>query len=239
MSAQGKEQFQTRSWKNSTGDKSVEARFVSRDATSLTLLRSDQQTVTMDITRLHQDDQNFLATEHPFPPKSTEAEAIGNAFGPLDFGDDRKTVEEKLLSCSLVKTKTNDALFGRTGLNGIFETTEKIGDLVCYLYFSWSETGGLSEVTLRTNPLPETVYSTLLHQTWVSLAELLSNLYGKPASHSSYPKQSELSDGALLASHLWRTGGGNSVLLGTGQEAEKYNVNVRFTSQRIEPVRTP
>lgn len=230
---------ESRAWKNASGEQSINARFISRDSSYITLLRDDQQVLTFAISKLHQDDQLFLNNEHPFQPDDTVVEPVGDAFGPLAFGDNRKTVEEKLLASPLVTTKANEGLFGRTGLNGIFETTEKIGDLSCYLYFNWTTNGGLSEVTLRTKSLPSSAYTTDLHQTWQDLASLLGKLYGKAVSQTTYPKRNELQDGSILSSHLWRTDDGHSVLLGTGQEIETYNVNVRFTTQRVQPVRVP
>lgn len=230
---------ESRTWKNASGNRTIEARFMSRDSSSITLLRSDQQVLTFDISHLHQDEQDFLDREHPYTPQGDEPEPQGDAFGPLQFGDSRKEVEQKLLDSPLVKTKANDGLFGRTGLNGIFETTEKIGNLSCYLYFGWTDNGGLNEVTLRTKALPQSVYATELYQTWEDLLTLLGKLYGKPTSQAPYPQTSELQDGLLLSSHLWRTSDGHSVLLGTGQEQKDYNVNVRFTTKRVQPIVIP
>ena len=226
---------EARPWKNSDGQKSILAEFLSRDESTVTLRKADGRVLTFSIEKLHQDEQDFLNKNHPHLAPKEEEEPVGDAFGPLRFGDSRDEVEDKLSKSAIVKTTVDKGLFGRTGLNGIFETTEGIGGLHCFLYFDWSDAGNLREVTLRTNGLDGPAYTNKLRATWSELIELLNKLYGKPLSMAPYPKQEELQDGLMLASHLWRTGDGYSVLLGPGQEQKKYNVSVRFTTKRIQP----
>ena len=114
-----------------------------------------------------------------------------------------------------------------------------MGSLRCFLYFGWSEGGLLEEVTLRSEKLGVDSYLDELQTTWNKLIELLNTLYGKPVSMAPYPKVDQLQSGGILNSHLWRTSSGHSILLGTGQEQNDYNVNVRITTQRIKPATTP
>lgn len=228
-----------RSWKSSDGTKTLRANFLSRDEETVTLRRSDGRVLTFSIGKLHQDEQEYLEKNHPYESTEGAKEPEGDAFGPLQFGDKRNEVEAKLLESSLVKANVDAGLFGRTGLNGVFETTETIGGLPCFLYFDWTNSGGLQEVTLRTKELDSMSYASKLQGTWNELINLLNKLYGKPISISPYPEQKELQDGLMLASHLWRTNDGHSVLLGTGQNQSNYNVSVRFTTKRIQPVVIP
>lgn len=230
---------EVRSWKSSDGTKTLRADFLSRDEATVTLRRTDGRVLTFAIEKLHQSEQDFLEKKYPYSPPEGEKEPVGDAFGPLRFGDSRNEVEEKLLASSIVKTDVDKTLFGRTGLNGIFETSQTIGGLSCFLYFDWNKSGNLQEVTLRTKALAKSSYSTKLHGTWNELIALLNKLYGKPISTSPYPEQKELQDGLMLASHLWRTSDGYSVLLGPGQQQSNYNVSVRFTTKRIQPVVIP
>lgn len=229
-----------RAWKSSDGTQTLQATFLSRDETSVTLRRSDNRVLTFAISKLHRDDQSYLEKNHPYKaPDGKEAEPEGDAFGPLRFGDTRKEVEAKLLESSIVKTAVNDDLFGRTGLNGVFETTQTIGGLPCFLYFDWSGSGGLQEVTLRTKALSGESYDGKLRATWTELISLLGKLYGKTLSDAPYPERKELQDGLMLSSHLWRTSDGYSVLLGAGQELSEYCVSVRFTTKHINPIVIP
>ncbi|GHC66061.1 hypothetical protein GCM10007100_37340 [Roseibacillus persicicus] len=228
-----------RPWKSSDGSKTLQANFLSRDETSVTLRRSDGRVLTFSIDKLHKDEQTFLEENHPYQTPEGAKEPEGDAFGPLKFGDTRNEVEAKLLDSSLVKSNIEAGLFGRTGLNGVFETTETIGGLPCFLYFDWTNSGGLQEVTLRTKDLGAMAYTSKLQATWNELINLLNKLYGKPLSVSPYPEQKELQDGLMLASHLWRTNDGHSVLLGTSQAQSNYTVSVRFTTKRIQPVVIP
>lgn len=230
---------EVRSWKSSDGTKTLKADFLARDESTVTLRRTDGRVLSFSIDKLHQDEQTYLNKNHPYVADDEQEEPVGDAFGPLRFGDSRTEVEEKLLASKVVKTDVNETLFGRTGLNGIFETSQTIGGLPCFLYFDWNKSGNLQEVTLQTKPLAITSYTTKLHATWNELITLLNKLYGKPVSVSPYPEQKELQDGLMLASHLWRTSDGYSILLGTGQERSNYNVSVRFTTKRIQPVVIP
>jgi len=226
-----------RAWRSSDGERSIAGTLLSSDSTNITLRRSDGRVITFPIAKLHLDDQAYLKANHTPGTETEEAELVGNAYGPLAFGDNRTQVEKKLSESSFVKTDVDKTLFGRVGLNGIFYTTETIGGLHCFLYFDWNEGGGLKEVTLRTKPLAKSKYNTKLRSTWSDLLNLVNLLHGKPLSHSEYPNQSELQDGLILNSHLWRTNEGNSVLLGTAQDNDDYSVCLRFTSERIQPVR--
>lgn len=228
-----------RDWQNSTGTKSLHAEFFSRDDSTVTLRKTDGRILTISLDKLHTDELSFLNKKHPHSPPKEADEPVGDAFGPLRFGDSRNEVEEKLLNSSIVQTKTDKTLFGRTGLNGIFKTTQTIGGQYCFLYFDWNESGNLREVTLRTAGLTGMAYEAKLRATWSEAINLFTKLYGKAISSSSYPKQDELEDGLMLASHLWRTSDGYSVLLGPGQEQSSYNVSVRFTTKRIEPIAIP
>lgn len=231
----------TRTWKNAEGNKSFEAEFISRNNKIITVRRKGGQIQTFPIQMLHESDQIFLEVNHPLKPESPEKqeEETGDAFGPLRFGDNRSEVEKKLLASPIVKTKVEETLFGRTGLNGVFETTETIGGLPCFLYFDWNSSGKLREVTLRTKEIGESSYNGKLHSTWEELVSLLNKLYGKPLAAGIYPSKTDLQEGLMMGSHLWRTNDGHSILLGTGQERAGYNVSARFTTERINPIATP
>ena len=165
------------SWKSKDGERSFFAEFVSRDELNVTVKKSDGKTFTLPIEDLHTSTQDYLTQTHPYGAEKPEV--IGDAFGPLSFGDTREEVEEKLLHSSLVTTKTEKTLFGRTGLNGIFETAVPLGSLPCFLYFDWSDSGTLSEITIRTEGMGSADYEGKLRATWNETVETLKKLYGK------------------------------------------------------------
>ena len=87
---------------------------------------------------------------------------------------------------------------------------------------------------MRTKPKGLDSYAGKLQANWGELIQLLTILHGDAAQGAPYPNSSDLQDGLILNSHLWRTEDGHSVLLGTGQEGAAYSVVVRITSDRIE-----
>lgn len=224
---------QARTWTDSTGTRSFEAEFISRTESEITLEKPDGQSTTFPIERLHASDQAYLKEHHPLD--SELGTMKGNAYGPLNFGDNKDLAERKLFACPLVKTDVAKELMGRTGLNGIFETVSEVGGLKCQLYFHW-DGGFLQEVTLRSPALQESDYLTTLKPCWSAWVELCTQMFGQPISHTAYPKFEKLETGAMIASHLWHNDEGNSILLGTGLNHEGYNVSVRFTNEHIKPV---
>ena len=230
-----------RSWRSTDGNRSFRAEFVSSDGVRVTLKRSDSRIITFPLDKLHDDDRSWVRSQRgPSSGRSGKVRPApkGTAFDTLEFGDSRKTVEDKLKASELVSTSVAETLFGRTGLNGIYKTSATIGGLHCFLYFDWTRDGALREVILQTQPVSKSQYGTLLKANWQELTSLLGKLHGNPAQHAPYPVQSDLQDGLLLGSHLWHTEDKHSVLLCTGQEANGYLVAVRITSAYIAPTPT-
>lgn len=225
-----------RAWRSADGARTFNAEFLYSDGVHVTLKRGDGRILTFAMAKLHPEDQAWvrenidpgeLAPNAP-PPK-------GAAFDQLEFGDDRTEVEKKLKASSLVTVGLDASLLGRTGLNGVYKTTQTIGGLHCYLFFDWTSGGGLREVSLQTQPVSKGQYITSLRGNWTELVELLSKLHGNPEQAAGFPAADDLQDGLILGSHLWYTEDGHSVILGTGQEGTGYNVVVRITSERIKP----
>jgi hypothetical protein len=229
-----------RTWHSADGSKSFEAEFISTDGVRVTLKRTtDNRILTFTSEKLHADDQAWLNTNAKPAEDAPEETPEGAAFDTLEFGDDRKTVEEKLDQSKLLTTAVDSTFFGRTGLNGVYKTKATIGGLHCHLYFDWTKNGSLREVTLQTQPVDKAKYNTQLQSNWYELIQVLSTLHGNPIQQAPYPIVGELQDGLLLGSHLWYTEEGHSAILCTGQERDKYIVAVRITSEHIVPVQAP
>ena len=207
------------------GKKSFQADYISHDGTRVTLKRKDGRILTFQITKLHQDDQAWLLKTHPLK-KKTAAEKVrevpkGAAFDTLKFGDTRKEVEKKLKASPAVVSNVEDTYLHRLGLNGSYRTKATIGGLHCFLFFDWTKSGHLREVTLRSKPLPESFYGGRIESSWREMINLLNTLHGQPKQNADFPKSSDLVDGSILGSHLWHTEDGHSVILGHGSGGEK------------------
>lgn len=221
-------------WRDAEGSSTFKAEYLSQNEKTVTVKKANGTKQTFDKKILHIDDLAWLK-KIATPEKAISQ---GTAFDSLSFGDTRQTVEKKLNASNFVTTKVEKAFMGRTGLNGVYQTTKKIGDLSCFLYFDWDEDGGLKEITLHSELVDGAQYDSKVKSTWSEMAELLAMIHGKPLQTSSFPSAQKLEDGAILSSHLWHTAEGNSVLMGTGQEKGKYGVTVRITTAKIEPIAT-
>jgi hypothetical protein len=228
-----------RPWKSTSGDKTFEATYISNDGKLVTLRRTGR-ILTFAIEKLHADDQAWLSANHPPKVKDPNTKKPagpapkGAAFDTLKFGDPHKVVIQKLSESQIVASSVPAVMIARVGLNGTFKTKETIGGLHCHLYFDWDGENKLKEVTLRTKAKSLDFYSGQLQNNWTELINLLTILHGEAIQGAPYPNSSDLQDGLILGSHLWRTEDGHSVLLGTGQEGASYSVVVRITSDRIE-----
>jgi hypothetical protein len=227
-----------RPWKDPDGGHSIQGEFLSRDAKNVTIRRSDGIVFTLNIGKLHPDDLKWLDANHPqSETKAAVAKADSSAvFDTLKFGDDRQQVLAKLKASKMVELSVDETFLGRLGLNGTFQTRKDIGGLRCVLTFDWTGDGKMSEISLQTQGLAADAYPTRLKACWLDFTKLLTTLYGAPLQGAPYPAISGLSDGAFLATHLWRLEGG-CALLGTAREGDTYTTVVRFTQREIKPMR--
>ena len=227
-----------RAWKSADGQRSTEGELVSRNATSITILRTkDSKQLTIQLEQLAPNDRTWINANHPLA--GTKAPDESAVFDTLAFGDSREAALAKLKSSKFVEMTTDETFVGRSGLNGIFRTRRKIGALNAMLYFDWTEDGKLKEITLQTAPLPANSYKSELEPSWKEFIELLGTLHGKPVQNGPFPQMATLADGSFSPTHLWKLGSLGSALLGTARDGAKYQVVVRFTEKEILPVEVP
>jgi hypothetical protein len=227
-----------RAWKSADGLRSTEGELVSRNSTSITILRTkDWKQLTIQLEQLDPNDRTWINANHPLALANSPVQSA--VFDTLAFGDSRETALAKLKASKFVEMAADETFVGRSGLNGIFRTRQKIGNLTTTLYFDWTESGKLKEISLQTDLLPAAVYQSALEPSWKEFAELLETLHGKPLQNGSFPPLATLADGSFSPSHLWKIESGGSALLGTARDGAKYQVVVRFTEKKIQPVEIP
>lgn len=241
-------QAESRKWMSKDGSKFIIADYVSHNQFTVTVKRVDGKVVTLGRNDLHPDDVNYLAklpapkttpSKSSTPDPTTTAPVMEDSavFDTLKLGDSHKEVQGKVKASKMLELTVDEIYLGRFGMNGSYRTKQTIGGLKCLLYFDWDESGNLKELTLQTQPQQSNTYDGLLKSTWSELSMLMTTLHGKPLQNANFPAASTLQNDMSLSTHLWRLGGGGSALLGTSKSAEGYMVSVRFTTEKIEPVR--
>ena len=226
--------LQAKTWRNADGTKSFEGEFVSRTDKEVTILLSNRKPTTFSLGLLHEDDRFWLDQNHP--PKSKSASNPAAIFDQVLFGDNRKQVEEKLKTSKFAKLTVDETFIGRSGLNGIFRTTGKVGELDASLFFDWNDGDSLSELNLHTDPQPINQAKDKLIPCWEKFAHLLSKLYGKPVISSPELNTSSIADGAFQPTHLWHLPAKGSVRLGASRDRDKLLIICRFSEEKINPV---
>lgn len=227
---------ESRPWKSADGLHTVQAEFVNRDETRITIRDESGKQFTMEISKLDAEDAKWLNLNHPLagPPPGPAA-----FFDTLTFTDTRESTLAKLKVSKIVMMTTDETFLGRSGMNGVFRTRQKIGKLNGLLFFDWSEAGKLKEFTLQTETIPAAAYVSDLEPSWKEFVDLLTMLYGKPVSKGPMPTMGNLGDSSFAPSHLWNLDGGGSALLGTAREGNKYQLVVRFTQKKVGLVELP
>jgi hypothetical protein len=227
-----------RPWKNADGTRSIQGELIKRSASSVTLRTAAGKEVTIELAKLHSDESKWLNLHHSLtstaPPQDPTA-----FFDNLTFRDTRDSTLAKLKASKIVEMTTDETFIGRSGLNGVFKTRQKIAGLDAFLYFDWTDAGKLKELTLQTDPHPETAYRTTLEPSWKEMIELLGTLYGKPAQKGPLPAPNTLADGSFMPSHLWQLASGGSALLGTARDGNNYQLVVRFREKKAGGVLIP
>jgi hypothetical protein len=230
---------ESRTWKSADGASSFSGEYVSHDDKQVTIRRQDGKVFTVAFTKLHADEKTWV-TSHPAAGENAEVAPDPKAvFDNLCFGDSLETVKKKLKASKAVETTLDAAFMGRTGINGIYKTRQKIGGLHCELFFDWTASETLSEVMLQTQGQDAEVYPTQLKETWSQLVELLSALHGKPVQAGGYPGIKQVKDDMFLPSHLWKLKNGGSALLGVSMQQGGYLVVVRFTTEKVQAAAFP
>jgi hypothetical protein len=192
--------------------------------------------ITMDLDKLHKDDQLWIIQKHSAQGTSLVNKNLKKidetaVFDTLVFGDSRDTVTKKLFASKLVSSNTAMTHIGRTGLNNVFTTRDKIAGLTCSLTFNWGSNGELIEVTLQTENKSLQEYSSVLKPSLEEFEKLLISIYGNPKQSTEMSKPNELKDDQMLASQVWRLDQGGSILLGSSKMEGSYQVVVRFTKE--------
>lgn len=229
---------ETRLWRNAEGTKSIEARLLKRDETSVTLLRADRREVTIPLEKIHRDDRAWLERLHPLP-SSLPAPPASMVLEILEFGDKRGQVLEKLKASGLVKMTLPETMLARTGLNGVFQTLQKTGGMDASLYFDWCEDGGLNEITLRTAAIRGEGIEARMKACWMDFIDQLTARHGPPMQANGHLEIASIQDQSMSATHLWKLENRGTAMLGAAREGDDYLIVVRFTTEDIKPSFVP
>jgi len=230
---------ESHTWKSADGASSFSGEYVSHDDKQVTIRRQDGKVFTVAFTKLHPDEKTWVTTKATAGEKAEVAPDPKAVFDNLCLGDSLEAVKKKLKASKAVETTLDDAFMGRTGLNGIYKTRQKIGGLHCELFFDWTANETLSEIMLQTQGQDAEVYSTQLKETWAQLVELMGALHGKPVQAGGYPGIRQVKDDMFLPSHLWKLQNGGSALLGVSMQGGRYLVVVRFTTEKVQAAAFP
>ncbi len=225
-----------RAWKSANGQRSIMGEFIKRDASSVTIRRTDQKEVTISFNQLHPEERAWTDANHPLINANAAADPV---FDELKFGDTRDEVAEKLKASKMIQLTVDETFIGRTGLNGIFRTREKIGGLDATLFFDWDDGGGLKEITLQSTAVPAAKFNEQIKPCWKEFIKLLTNLHGKPINASDTLALSSIPDGGMAATHVWKLKKKGSALLGAAREGDQYQIAIRFTQKNHDPMMIP
>lgn len=167
--------------------------------------------------------------------------SLSNAgvYGTLEFGDTREEVTKKLQASEMVEHQLDSAFFGRTGLNGVFKCKAKLAGLTYHLYFDWTDSGGLREITLRSNEISLNEFNGSLKDAWTEANKLFTQVYNRPVQAATYPAKRDLEKHDILITHVWHQGARQSILIGPGAHKNKCFLAIRFVNEHIKPVRVP
>jgi len=237
---------ESRTWKSADGASSFSGEYVSHTDKQVTIRREDGKVFTVDYAKLHAEDKTWVnaqpvaSTPKPAAPAKAEPETVTDpnaVFDNLCFGDSIDAVKKKLKESKAVETTLDDTYLGRTGINGVYRTRQKIGGLHCELFFDWSPMETLTEVVVQTQGQQASAYEGNLKETWAQLIELMIALHGKPVQGGIYPSLKQVKDDMFLPTHLWKLQSGGSALLGVSKQGGAYLVVVRLTKEAVEPAR--
>jgi hypothetical protein len=228
---------ETRAWRSADGGKAIQGEFVKRGISSVTIRRADQKEIAIPFAQLHPDDRAWIDANHPLT--KTKAPAADPVFDELKFGDKRDEVTGKLKASKIVELTVEETFLGRTGLNGVFRTREKIGGLDAMLFFDWDDDGGLKEITLQTTAVSAAKFNEQLKPCWKEFIKLLTSLHGQPVNASDSLMLSAIPDGGMAATHMWKLQQTGVALLGAAREGDQYQIAIRFTQKQINPIEIP
>ncbi len=156
----------------------------------------------------------------------------GDLIANINYGESRDTVTSKLSKSKAVKSSMPANMFARLGINGSFTTTKDLAGLKFTLYFDWTKSNGLKEITYRSDALVSYSYDQKLKQKWQHAINLISAIHGKASNAGVYPKKSDVILDSIQFSHEWKTDDGY-IYLGVGQQAKKYSLNITFSKDSL------
>ena len=158
--------------------------------------------------------------------------SMADLIAGIKFGDTQEQVEKKLQNSSLADAKINKSLFGKTGLNGAFKTTTKMGGLQYAIYYNWDDNNKLEHLNFHSQYFPKTDFQGKLKSSWSHLTNLLSSINGKATNANDFPSKGDIAMDAMYFTHEWKTETGY-IYMGPGLEVDGYTLVITFTKEPL------
>ena len=158
--------------------------------------------------------------------------SFGDLIAGINFGDNQAEIENKLKASPLADAEINSTLFGRTGINGTFKTTRKLGGYQYSIYYNWDSNNTLENLNFHSQHISTNEFQGELKSSWFYLTNFLSSLHGKATNPADYPTKGQIAMDAIYFTHEWKTENGY-LYMGPGLEKDGYTLVITFSKKRL------
>jgi len=159
--------------------------------------------------------------------------SFGDLIAGINFGDNQAEVEGKLQKSPLADAKINSTLFGRTGLNGTFKTTRKLGGYQYAIYYNWDDNYTLEHLNFHSQHISTKEFEGELKSSWDYLTNFLSSIHGKATNPANYPTKGQIALDAIYFTHEWKIPEGY-LYMGPGLEKDGYTLVITFSKKPLQ-----
>lgn len=229
-----------REWRNLDATRVVRGDVISRDATSVLILRSrDRKESRLPLDQMHPEDLAWLNQSHPLPnqPKPKQPvsdntkELVKAIHSTLIFGENITQVAKRLKTSVIFESTLPETFYARTGLNGIFRTKQKIANQHSQLYLGWNDRGGLKDFTLHTDSLPLSTAEKQILSCWQDYIDIITEIHGEPLNENTKLALKSIPEDGIIFTHLWESAKTGTILIGASRDRQGYQIALRFANE--------
>ncbi len=160
----------------------------------------------------------------------TLAWAQHTTIDQLHFGDDRNTIQDKLAASDLFISEKTTGILDRANFNGSYRSKQPILHVEYSLHFDMSA-NRLKRLHFRSEDFSPKDYAETLQKLWEETAQWTSRIYEKALQAGTYPPRSQVIEGQMTYSHVWRHED-VYILSGIGLENGRYFSVISFTPEK-------